>query len=191
MGEPLGYVQSFKLTRGIWFPLLAASIVCEMVFAVPAFLVELARDYLPSYGPAADAAALADRFLEQLLSFGSAAAVAAWRRLPIAPGAETRPDLKAHPKTKRAAEAAPIDRLSRMARTTPRRRLNFHRAGILALGVLVAVDELDEGHRRVVAKAEAGLQDAGVAARTRGVARARFTSNSLRTWSSSRIWASA
>src|SRR6476620_6246770 len=38
------------------------------------------------------------------------------------------------------------------------------RAGIEALGVDVAVDEFDHGHRRVVAIAEAGLDDAGVAA---------------------------
>src|SRR6266496_2399358 len=42
--------------------------------------------------------------------------------------------------------------------------LLLHRAGILALGVDVAVDEFDHGHRRVVAVAEAGLDDAGVAA---------------------------
>src|SRR6202040_1364831 len=47
------------------------------------------------------------------------------------------------------------------------RRLGFlflHRAGILALGIDVAVDEFDHGHRRVVAVAEAGLDEAGVAA---------------------------
>src|SRR6202048_2313231 len=47
------------------------------------------------------------------------------------------------------------------------RRLGFlflHRAGVLALGVDVAVDEFDHGHRGVVAVAEAGLDDAGVAA---------------------------
>ena len=38
------------------------------------------------------------------------------------------------------------------------------RAGILALGIGVAVDQLDDGHRRHVAIAEAGLEHAGVAA---------------------------
>src|SRR5881392_4336481 len=48
----------------------------------------------------------------------------------------------------------------------------FAAAGIgLRLGT---VDELDERHRRVVADAEAHLQDARVAARTRLVARAEF-----------------
>src|SRR5256885_9756981 len=42
--------------------------------------------------------------------------------------------------------------------------LFLHRAGILALGIDVAVDEFDHGHRGVVAVAEAGLDDAGVAA---------------------------
>src|SRR5437899_10143193 len=42
--------------------------------------------------------------------------------------------------------------------------LLLHRAGIQALGVDVAVDELDNGHRGIVAVAEAGLDDAGVAA---------------------------
>src|SRR5262245_20509545 len=47
------------------------------------------------------------------------------------------------------------------------RRLGFflllHRARILALGVDIAVDEFDHGHRGVVAIAEAGLDDAGIA----------------------------
>src|SRR5260370_9752191 len=37
-------------------------------------------------------------------------------------------------------------------------------AGIEALGVDVAVDEFDHGHRRVIAIAKAGLDDAGIAA---------------------------
>src|SRR6266536_6603289 len=41
--------------------------------------------------------------------------------------------------------------------------LFLHRTRILALGVDVAVDELDHGHRGVVAVAEARLDDAGVA----------------------------
>ncbi len=43
-------------------------------------------------------------------------------------------------------------------------RLRLDRAGILALGLFVAVDELDHRHRRVVAVAEAGLDDAQVTA---------------------------
>src|SRR5579862_752281 len=44
------------------------------------------------------------------------------------------------------------------------------RAGILAFGGFVALDQFDDGHRRVVAVAEAGLDDAGIAARAAGVA---------------------
>src|SRR6185436_16634259 len=44
------------------------------------------------------------------------------------------------------------------------RFLFLHRARIQALGIDIAVDELDHGHRRVVAVAEAGLDDAGVTA---------------------------
>src|SRR6266568_985745 len=44
------------------------------------------------------------------------------------------------------------------------------RAGILAFGVGVAVDQLDDRHRRVVAVAVAGLDDAGIAAGPGGVA---------------------
>src|SRR5690606_36726826 len=40
----------------------------------------------------------------------------------------------------------------------------LHRPGILALGGLVAINELDHRHRGVVAIAEAGLEDADVAA---------------------------
>ena len=43
-------------------------------------------------------------------------------------------------------------------------RLLLHRPGIEALGGLVAIDELDHRHRRVVAVAEAGLEHAGIAA---------------------------
>src|SRR5213080_3820037 len=48
--------------------------------------------------------------------------------------------------------------------------LDLDRAGILALGVGVAVDELDDRHRRVVAIAEPVLDDAGVAASAAGIA---------------------
>src|SRR5690348_2613468 len=47
------------------------------------------------------------------------------------------------------------------------RRLGFrllHGAGILPLGIDVAIDELDHSHRRVVAVAEARLDDAGITA---------------------------
>src|ERR1700722_10109572 len=43
-------------------------------------------------------------------------------------------------------------------------RFRLLRTGIEALGVDIAVDEFDHRHRRVVAVAEAGLDDAGVAA---------------------------
>src|SRR5579863_8803914 len=45
-----------------------------------------------------------------------------------------------------------------------RRSLLLHWTGIEALGIDIAVDELDDRHRRVVAIAEAGLDDAGVTA---------------------------
>src|SRR6185295_8608209 len=44
------------------------------------------------------------------------------------------------------------------------------RAGILALGVGVAIDQLDHRHRRLVAIAEARLEHAGIAAGARGIA---------------------
>ena len=50
----------------------------------------------------------------------------------------------------------------RLAQAASRGFLNG--AGILALGIDVAVDELDDRHRRRVAVAEAGLQDARIAA---------------------------
>src|SRR5215208_7069351 len=60
---------------------------------------------------------------------------------------------------------------SQARRPTKKRRwerrfggLFLYRAGIQALGIDVAVNELDHGHRRVVAVAEAGLDDPGVAA---------------------------
>src|SRR5206468_1062042 len=49
--------------------------------------------------------------------------------------------------------------------------VHLHRARILALGIDVAIDELDHGHRGIVALAEAGLQHAAIAARTGLVAR--------------------
>src|SRR5688572_22723817 len=45
-----------------------------------------------------------------------------------------------------------------------------HRAAVLALGVEVAVDQLDDAHRRGVAGAQAGLDDTGIAAVAVGVA---------------------
>src|SRR6202040_2684683 len=44
------------------------------------------------------------------------------------------------------------------------RGLFLHRTGIEALGIDVAVDEFDHRHGRVIAVAEAGLDDAGIAA---------------------------
>src|ERR1700722_12831794 len=48
----------------------------------------------------------------------------------------------------------------------------LHGAGILALRILVAIHELDDGERRVVALTEAGFQHARIAAMTGLVARA-------------------
>src|SRR5215210_650709 len=47
----------------------------------------------------------------------------------------------------------------------------LRRAGILAPGLFVAVDELDHRHRGVVAEAEAGLEHAAIAAAALLVAR--------------------
>ena len=44
---------------------------------------------------------------------------------------------------------------------------DLERAAVLALGRNVAIDELDESQRGGVAVAEAGLQNAGIATRTR------------------------
>src|SRR5215475_5851048 len=69
-----------------------------------------------------------------------------------------------HLTNKKAALEAP---LSKSISERSLRRLGFRlldRTGILALGIDVAVDELDHGHRRVVAVAEAGLDDARVTA---------------------------
>src|ERR1700742_4735249 len=47
---------------------------------------------------------------------------------------------------------------------------DFHRTGILALGAFVAIHELDDRHRSVIAVTETGLQYAGITARTALVA---------------------
>src|SRR5260370_26246606 len=47
--------------------------------------------------------------------------------------------------------------------------LGAGRAGILALGVGIAVDQLDDRHRRIVAVAEPGLDDPGVSAAPAGI----------------------
>src|SRR6266545_5158770 len=65
---------------------------------------------------------------------------------------------------KKAALEAPLFKLAILEDLRRFGGLFLHRAGILALGIDVAVDELDHGHRGVVAVAEAGLDDAGVAA---------------------------
>src|ERR1700719_1807285 len=65
---------------------------------------------------------------------------------------------------KKAAHQAPLFREVSDLNLRRFRGLFLHRAGIEALGIDVAVDEFDHGHRRVVAVAEAGLDDAGVAA---------------------------
>src|ERR1700722_9029802 len=68
--------------------------------------------------------------------------------------------------TKKRRPEAPLLKLD-LAKAL--RRLGFlflHGTGIQALGIDVAIDEFDHGHRRVVAVAEAGLDDAGIAAMT-------------------------
>ena len=67
----------------------------------------------------------------------------------------------------------------------------LNRAAVEALGVDVAVDELDHRQRGVVAVAEAGLQDADIAALTVLVARAEDGEQLARPESSSRICAIA
>ena len=76
MGEPLGFRQSFRLTGRAWLPLLVASLVCELAFALPAILVEMALDYLPLSGPLADAGVLAVQLVGDLLTLAGDAAVA-------------------------------------------------------------------------------------------------------------------
>src|ERR1700759_4618018 len=66
---------------------------------------------------------------------------------------------------KKAAQMAPLFEGNREIRSGGVSRL-LHRAGILALGIDVAIDELDHRHRGVVAVAEAGLDDSGVTAVT-------------------------
>src|SRR5580700_7698964 len=65
---------------------------------------------------------------------------------------------------KKAASEAPLFATDIKRNLRRFRRLFLHRAGIESLGVDVAVDEFDHRHRRVVAVAEAGLDDAGIAA---------------------------
>ena len=74
-----------------------------------------------------------------------------------------RPSLATYPETKTAPKGAVFNPYL----PGGLRRLGFrllHRTGVLALGIDVAIDEFDHGHRGVVAVAEAGLDDAGVAA---------------------------
>src|SRR6202047_3797179 len=76
------------------------------------------------------------------------------------------------PNKKRRIWRRPCSLISASSRASPGRQplgrlssgLFLHRSGIEALGIDVAVDEFDHGHRRVVAVAEAGLDDAGIAA---------------------------
>src|SRR5215203_5205629 len=71
---------------------------------------------------------------------------------------------RARRRTKKAALEAPLLKLSILKTLRRFGGLFLHRAGIQTLGIDIAVDEFDHGHRRVVAVAEAGLDDAGVAA---------------------------
>src|SRR4051794_14510693 len=65
---------------------------------------------------------------------------------------------------KKAALGAPL--LKIQSRKNLRRfgGLFLGRAGVLALGVHIAVDEFDHRHRRIVAVTEASLDDTGIAA---------------------------
>ncbi len=66
---------------------------------------------------------------------------------------------------KKAAPEAPLFQFQLTGKTyAASAAFSCSGTGVLALGVDVAVDEFDHGHRRVVAVAEAGLDDAGVAA---------------------------
>src|SRR3546814_18636769 len=61
------------------------------------------------------------------------------------------------------------------------------RPRILALGRNVAVDELDERHRRPIRRADAGLDDAGIAALQIGAPRAEHV-HTLGVQSGNAVW---
>src|SRR6185437_15725747 len=73
-------------------------------------------------------------------------------------------------------KATLASRLLYVTKLTRRLRLacflvtHHYRAGIESLGIRIAVDELDERHRRVVAMAEPRLQHAGITARAARIA---------------------
>src|SRR5580765_1021169 len=82
------------------------------------------------------------------------------------------------PSNKRAAQWPPLKlRTARRLFVVVARHL--HRAGFLALGGDVAVDEFDHRHRRRIAVAEARLEHADVAALALGIARGQRTKQLL------------
>src|SRR5216683_2821463 len=78
--------------------------------------------------------------------------------------AATRASSSATARERRRRSLTRLERVTSGRRGLFRLRGSLDRAGIEALGVGIAVDQLDHGHRRGVAVAEASLEYAGVAA---------------------------
>src|SRR5215213_10181696 len=85
-------------------------------------------------------------------------------RVPMNPRPTHSDEIAGASPSKKAALEAPLLKLAILKDLRRFGGLFLHRAGIQSLGIDIAVDEFDHGHRRVVAVAEAGLDDAGVAA---------------------------
>src|SRR5215204_3104669 len=85
-------------------------------------------------------------------------------RVPMDPRPRMGDEMTDAAPNKKAALEAPLLKLAISKNLRRFGGLFLHRAGIQALGIDVAIDEFDHGHRRVVAVTEAGLDDAGVAA---------------------------
>src|SRR4051812_43698959 len=87
--------------------------------------------------------------------------------------------------TKRGGRSRPFSRSAITVRLRRRRLLGrplLHRAGVLAARIDVAVDELDDAHRRAVAMAVASLEHARVSAAARGVAWAEHVKQLFHHW---------
>src|ERR1700736_1861591 len=65
---------------------------------------------------------------------------------------------------KKAAHQAPLSNRIRKLKLRRLRGLFLHRTGVETPRIHITIDEFDHRHRRVVAVAEAGLDDAGIAA---------------------------
>src|SRR3954447_23301616 len=92
----------------------------------------------------------------------------------------------AHTRTnKKGGRSHPFSRSAITVRLRRRRLLGrplLHRPGVLAARIDVAVDELDDAHRRAVAMAVASLEHARVSAAARGVAWAEHVKQLFHHW---------